>query len=229
MNKKISLFLLILATLLFSYDLIILPDTISYNQQKSEILKEKRVIQKAYASGKISIDSVGKQFEEMLVSELVPYWYGLDWDFEGHTNSPDSGTIACGYFVSTTLKHMGLNLNRYRLAQQAALNEVRSLAISSKLVRKYVYHKDLTTTLLKDFDDGLYIVGLDCHVGYLLKKEKKLYFIHSSYLDPVKVVIEEADHSEAWHSTELYYFAPISGNQKLMKRWLSGGKITILK
>lgn len=229
MSKCALLLSLLIATLSFSYDIIILPDTIGYNEQKSEIQKEKRAIQKAYASGKMSIDSVGKRFEELLVSELIPYWYGLPWDFEGHTNSPDSGTIACGYFVSTTLKHMGLNLNRYRLAQQAALNEVRTLAISSDLVSKYPYSKDLTATLLKDFEEGLYIVGLDCHVGYLLVKDKKLYFIHSSYLEPVKVVIEEANFSEAWHSTELYYFAPISGNTMLMKRWLSGSNIPVLK
>ena len=53
-------------------------------------------------------------FFHTLVDSIFPYWYGTEWDFNGITESPRKGEIACGYFVSTTLKHMGIRLNRYK-------------------------------------------------------------------------------------------------------------------
>jgi hypothetical protein len=52
--------------------------------------------------------------------------------------------------------------------------------------------------LLRRFRDGLYIVGLDMHVGFLLVDggAKRDYFIHSNYRTPAEVVKERALRSE---------------------------------
>ncbi len=117
---KLFSILLLYYTINLAYQINTDPDSISYNQNKMRIQVKKKIIRELYRQKKISLDSVGNFFEQTLLNELIPYWYGVGWTFEGHTNSPDSGTIACGYFVSTTLKHFGMNLNRYRLAQQSA-------------------------------------------------------------------------------------------------------------
>src|SRR5678815_5098001 len=36
-----------------------------------------------------------------IYSEIFPSWYGTAWDFNGTTEVPQQGKIACGYFVST--------------------------------------------------------------------------------------------------------------------------------
>src|SRR5690606_907796 len=77
------------------------------------------------------LDSVMEVFTLKLLNEIIPYWYGTEWDFEGHTAIPNEGKIACGYFVSTTLRDMGLNINRYKLAQQHGLNEARTIALGN--------------------------------------------------------------------------------------------------
>lgn len=64
---------------------------------------------------------------EKLLNTIVPHWYGTKWDYNGHTNIPGEGLIACGYFVSTTMKHVGFNLNRFRLAQAYSLQAVKVL------------------------------------------------------------------------------------------------------
>jgi len=37
-------------------------------------------------------------------AEIFPFWYGTEWDFNGTTQQPGTGRIACGYFVSTVLQ-----------------------------------------------------------------------------------------------------------------------------
>lgn len=228
--RKSIIILLLFSTYCFSdtYKIVMIPDTTSYPVQKEVIKSERRRLANTYRNGSISLDSAGRKFEELLINRIIPYWYGRPWTFEGHTNSPDSGTIACGYFVSTTLKHCGVNLNRYRLAQQAALHEVQSLAIKDTLYRHFISSDTLHNHLEKSLSNGLYIVGLDNHVGYLLKHKKSLYFIHSSYLEPASVMIEEIDHSEAWLLSENYYIAPLSGNPYFIKKWLFKSPIKII-
>src|SRR5678815_2190781 len=36
-----------------------------------------------------------------IYSEIFSSWYGTAWDFNGTTEVPQQGKIACGYFVST--------------------------------------------------------------------------------------------------------------------------------
>ena len=83
---------------------------------------------------KITLDSVKKSFTELLLNKIIPYWYGTTWSFNGHTSKPNQGEIACGYFVSTTLKDMGLKLNRYCLAQKSPIDEAKFLSCGASIV-----------------------------------------------------------------------------------------------
>jgi hypothetical protein len=80
------------------------------------------------------MDSVSKVFQESLLNRIIPQWAGTTWSFEGHTSVPQQGEIACGYFVSTTLRDVGINLNRYTLAQQLPINEAKSLKINTDII-----------------------------------------------------------------------------------------------
>jgi hypothetical protein len=64
------------------------------------------------------LDSAGEYFTSALINDIIPHWYGTVWDFNGHTENPRKGTIACGYFVSTTLTDAGFEIDRYKMAQQ---------------------------------------------------------------------------------------------------------------
>lgn len=75
--------------------------------------------------------------------------------------------------------------------------------------------------------DGLFVIGLDNHIGYLLKRKTEMFFLHSSYLDPVAVVLEKASESDALAGHENYLLARLSGNEELVEQWLTKAEIKV--
>lgn len=202
------------------------PDTISYTEVKSQIDK----IRTGLARKNLSTDSLSTLFTDLLVSRIIPYWYGTSWSFEGHTTVPGQGTIACGYFVSTTLTDMGLNINRFKLAQQWPEDEALSLALNRPLLTVTDTTPEGIIIQLRDrLHDGVYFAGLDqSHVGYLLKWKGGLFFIHSNYYMSKGVEMERADKSPVFGAFRQIFVAPISTNEMLLKYWLDGTQLEII-
>lgn len=200
----------------------------NYSTLLNQIQQQRNKFKASYSSNpEVTIDSVAHYFTNTLLNDIIPHWYHTTWAFEGHTNIPNDGEIACGYFVSTTLKHFGFNLNRYKMAQQAGLNEALSLQKKSELnTFRNITYTSLKEKLLKE-PEGLYFVGLSNHVGYLLIKGNELYFIHSSYCD-YEVIIELAEHSYCFES-DIYVVASLSNNKPLLKKWLFNEHIPIVQ
>ncbi|MCO4746104.1 MAG: hypothetical protein KC912_15010 [Proteobacteria bacterium] len=105
--------------------------------------------------------------------------------------------MACGYFVSTTLRHAGFQVERVRLAQQASEHIIQTFVAESGIAR--FRDRPLADVLdhLESEGDGLYIVGLDYHVGYLRQEGSETRFCHSTYLGDAEVLCEEAASSPA--------------------------------
>lgn len=193
---------------------IVFAPTGTYNAAKLKVKNGKKLA------------SSGKDFENYLLNEIIPHWYGTEWDFNGYTSVPNQGVIACGYFVSTTLLHMGINVNRYKMAQQAGLYEAQTLALTENNYRTIRGSDSLKVILKRDYSDGIYFVGLDNHVGYLYIKDQVPYFIHSNYIED-KVMIEKAFYAPAFESG-IYVIAEISTNEELMDRWRSGAIVPVV-
>lgn len=203
----------------------------TYIKAKSEVLNVRDSLAKLYFESTDSVlkDSLlvmaGHLFENNIISKIIPFWYGTPWDFEGYTNVPNKGVVACGYFVSTTLKHMGLNLNRYALAQKGPLQEAFFVAIDSAMFRRYEYEETSKMPIfLESLSTGLYFIGLESHVGYLYKNVSGIYFIHSNYYDGY-VMAEKVQESKAFISYS-FYVSRISSNKFLMKYWLENLELT---
>ena len=188
--------------------------TSSYNSTKAAIRRKKQT------------KSSKEDFENYLLNEIVPHWYGTPWDFNGYTAVPNQGVIACGYFVSTTLLHVGVNLNRYHLAQQAGSYEAKSLAIVDSNYFT-IYGIDNLFKELENRIDGLYFVGLDNHVGFLYLKDGIPYFLHSNYIEN-RVMIEKAAYSDAFQSS-IYVIAELSMNEELLNKWRTGEEVHIYR
>lgn len=203
------------------------PDSLLTYQEMKQVVKRVRA-ELVSNESEIATDSV---FTDLLVNRIIPYWYGTTWSFEGHTAQPKKGEIACGYFVSTTLLHLGLQLNRYRLAQQLPVHEAMSLAIDTNLV--LTLELDSTTRNIDKLysltKEGIYFIGFDAsHVGFLLNKAGKIYLIHSNYLGTQGVMIERIEESEVFASYGRFHLVPISENQVLLNYWLQGQALTII-
>jgi hypothetical protein len=161
-----------------------------------------------------------------IYADLFPSWYGTDWDFNGTTESPQQGKIACGYFVSTVLRHAGWRVERTRLAQQASENIIRSLTRDPFIKRFRRVAIDDFIKAVKEWGPGLYVVGLDIHVGFMVNTGGEVYFIHSSYVEPYMVVREKASESRILIASNYRVLGKIVADDLLIEKWLLGKEIT---
>ena len=201
-----------------------------YAGSRAFLENQRQALKKSYALRHISIDSVGQAFTHSFLTEIIPHWFGTPWTFSGHTETPGEGSIACGYFVSTTLLHAGLNLNRYRLAQQSPADEALMLCLGDTI---WTTQRDDAAKALAVWQtqlrDGLYFIGLgESHVGFLLKHHNEFYFIHSNYAGPVEVQMQRAEESVLMGFND-FYLSYITFNRRLMEYWINGEKIPLRK
>lgn len=190
------------------------PPTPSYDQLLQNIGKDR----KSLKSNNMSLDSCRQYFLYQFEHEIFPHWVGTTWDYNGYTNRPGEGKlIACGYFVSTPLKHMGFNWNRFKLAQ------MYSKAIVDTLCNDMTSYTDLELMIedLKTRKNHLYIVGLDNHVGMLLKSNGNMWFVHSNYIGIEGPVKEYALESEALSYSSNYWLGTFTSDEN-MQKWLDG-------
>lgn len=117
-----------------------------------------------------------------LVDSLIPCWYGTPWDYNGTTEVPGEGKIACGYFVTTTLRDAGMKINRVKMAQCVSQNLLYDLCGDFKKFSDKPL--DYFVKEVARMGYGLYIVGLDNHTGYIYHDGKDVWFIHSGVYSP---------------------------------------------
>ncbi len=170
----------------------------------------------------IVLKQTSSDLYETLTDKIFPTWYRTTWDFNGISNVPGEGEIACGYFVSTTLKHVGFNLNRYKLAQQAS--EVIAKSICGTSNTTTITDNDLFYKYLEQYDNEILVVGIDFHVGFIVIKNKTPYFVHSDFING-EVVSELVENSEALNAASIYVIGKITNNDTLMKKWIKKTKI----
>jgi hypothetical protein len=165
---------------------------------------------------------IGLYIRDEVVDSLAPYWYGTPWHYYGSTEVPGSGYIACGYFVSTILTHAGFRVERVRLAQQGSEWVVRTLT-SGKYIRQFwdIPQNEFCDSV-KRMGEGLYVVGLDYHVGLLAVKDGELYFIHSTNMPPACAKIEVASESSVLGNSRGLIVGRITADDALLRKWATG-------
>ena len=161
-----------------------------------------------------------------IYNDLFPAWYGTPWDFNGTSQTPQQGKIACGYFVTTVLRDAGWKVERVRLAQQASENIILSLTTDTHVKRfRRVAAGDFVNAV-KDWGAGIYVVGLDVHVGFIVNIDGEVYFIHSSYVDPYAVVRERAIESRILASSNYRVLGNVLADDDFIGNWLAGKAIS---
>src|ERR1043165_5518098 len=107
-----------------------------YEELKAEIIATRGKIKEQYLSadstGKDSLIGYSSQFLRNITQEIFTYWYGTDWDFNGTTQTPKQGKIACGFFVTTVLRDAGFDLPRIAWAQLPSESMIKKVNPSLK-------------------------------------------------------------------------------------------------
>ncbi|MEZ4884990.1 MAG: hypothetical protein R3E32_09725 [Chitinophagales bacterium] len=157
-----------------------------YQQTLWELQLQQEDFQRAYGRAnneiiqKEVINSARKHIFEKIQHQLYPYWKGTGWAYSGTTETPRKGKIACGYFVSTILRDAGFEVDRVKLAQQASEKIVKTFAEETDIQRFRNKPIQSFVNSIIAMGDGLYIVGLDTHVGIMLVENGKAQFVHSA-------------------------------------------------
>lgn len=205
-----------------------------YSNALSEVAAQREALHRRHASGNAAIKAqvmaeTRALLMRTLLTEIFPAWDGTPWDFNGISEVPGQGAIACGYFVTTTLRDVGFKLPRIKLAQQPSQTIIRCLC-EKKTIRVF-YDKPLDTivTYLEQNGPGIYIVGLDCHTGFVVHDGTSKAFIHSSYFKPPRAVISEPLDSDNPLTRSKYRMIGKLFGDELVKKWLMQESITVRK
>lgn len=165
-----------------------------------------------------SISQSGIIFSKLIGEQITPYWIGTPWDFNGVTQKPNEGFIACGYLVTTILRDVGVQINRVKMAQCASEQMITSLTSNKENYSKFTFTEFIARVKLKGV--GISIIGLDNHTGFLYNDGKELYFIHSSFVGDGKVAKEIASENSILKNSRYKVVGFISQDEKFIKNWL---------
>ena len=167
-------------------------DYSNYKQRSNHLLKQY----------KKDPDPIRKQtLIKNIRDSVFACWIGTPWDFYGTTEEPGKGKIACGYFVTTVLRDIGVAVNRIKHAQCASEEMIKAVC-SKNTVQRYS-NVSISSFIgrIKLNGVGLYIVGLDYHTGFILNDGEDVYFVHANYAGKKEVMKEIAIESTVLSSS----------------------------
>jgi hypothetical protein len=203
-----------------------------YRSTINKIEKSRKNFQKQYQYGdeferKEVIKKARKYILRTITQKLIPAWYGTKYNFNGYTDTPKKGRIACGFFVSTILKHAGFNFNRIKMGQRPSPFIIKSF-VKDKKRRKNFYNKRVSQVIehIENEGRGLYIMGLDRHVGLIYYGGLDVHFAHATQ-SKKKVVVYKAEEDESLGKSKWRMVGKLF-DDKMMKQWLFKKKIKVL-
>jgi hypothetical protein len=208
------------------------PDPETYAQLKGSLADWRKQLATKHAAARTirERDAVLDDARIVLESALpgmMRCWLGTPWDFHGTAENPGGGKIACGYFVSTILRDAGFQVHRYHLAQQPSGNILRTFLPrdSCKLTTGQDYETFANT--LEAAEPGIYIVGLDTHVGFIVVRDGELRFIHSSGSRPWAVVEESRTNAHVLRQSNWRMLGHLTTDRDALRKWLAGTSFAV--
>lgn len=160
-----------------------------------------------------------------LANELLPAWLETPWAMNGTAEQPGDDAIACGYFVATLLRDAGYVLDRVPFGQAAALRIQRAVSPAARPVHRIF---SIPPAQLADriaaLGPGVYLIGLDVHVGFVVVTDADVRLVHSSYTGD-RVVTDEplADAVAIANSQPSGYFvSELATTDEAVEAWLQG-------
>lgn len=208
-------------------------EKVDYAQLKTEISEKHADFIQRYKAGnadqkKALIGSARKYLLTTVDEKIFPAWMGTTWDFNGTTQVPRKGMIACGYFVTTVMRDAGFKIQRVKLAQQASLIIIRTICPKAEIRDYGNVTVPQVCQKLAAMPEGLYIVGLDIHTGFIYNRRGDIEFIHASYGNPAVVVREKALQSAVLAQSNRFVFGRVD-NDFFLKKWLGGVEVNMSK
>ncbi len=147
----------------------------TYRQIKSAIEEQRLLFYRKYLQSQSELEKAKILNRSTIylvntfTNDILPAWYGTPWDFNGISRKPGRGEIACGSFVIFTLQDAGFKIptEMYKLPAEKI---IKKLCAPTDIKRFSNASMEKVRNWLLQKGDGIYIVGLDYHVGFTINK-----------------------------------------------------------
>jgi len=208
------------------------PDPRTYTTLTTDLEKWRKDLSARHRGARTAAErAVVENDARILLEHTLPAmmhcWLGTPWDFNGTAKGPGQGKIACGYFVATVLKDAGFQLDRYQLARQPSGNILQSFLPRDSCVLTVGKEYSAFASDMQTRDPGVYVVGLDTHVAFLVVTTEGFRFIHSSGSSPWCVVDESREQAAVLQRSNWRMFGNLTADTAVLRRWLRAEKIAV--
>lgn len=210
------------------------PSTVhalDYAALRRDIAAERRDLIRGYGQqrGPLRGQALAALEQKLLsrMDQLFVAWIGTPWGLGmPQTSHPRRGKINCGAFVAMTLKHAGFNLPVWKFQRQAASHAIQSIA--PKRAIRYFRRRPMSEFLdtVRAMGPGLFVIGLDFHIGFLRLGPRGMRFIHASYLPPHRVIDEPARSAIPIVTSKHRVVGKIL-QPGMLRAWISGQSIKV--
>ncbi|NNC89364.1 MAG: hypothetical protein HKN82_12970 [Akkermansiaceae bacterium] len=206
------------------------PDPETYSVLSDDLESHRQRLSDAYAAAgsdaeRTAILRSARNLLEGALPRLMRCWLGTPWAYEGIAHEPGGGKVACGYFVSSVLQDARFDVEWGRLAQQPSQNILGTFLREDELHIRVGTDYELFLTELQSRGPGIYIVGLDSHVAFLVIPDSgEIRFIHSSGSRPWCVVDEDRESADVLRRSRYRVTGNLTANPNVIARWLMGEK-----
>jgi hypothetical protein len=161
---------------------------------------------------------------------VLPAWMGTPWGLGPRSTAlrPHQAgmVVGCSYFVTGVLQNAGLRLeSRTRFAQAPSVLMQQALSPAPRDLHRFPGMDPATLERrIAALGDGVYIVGLNIHTGFLVVRGGKVRVVHASYTPPQEVVDEPLASSAVIHYSRGrgYVVTPLFRDDRLIDYWLGG-------
>lgn len=160
------------------------------------------------------------------VTRLAAMWLGTRWGLGlPQLTEPGDGKINCGTFVGTVLRDAGFAVRVKKLQRQPSQLIIRSFVGSDRMKKFSNASMKKFLADVRDMGPGLFIIGLDLHVGFLVQTDDDLRFIHASY--ETETVVDEAAATATLIVDSKYRVVGKILDDDNVRDWLAGRRIRV--
>lgn len=208
------------------------PDAELYATLVTELERWRRDLSKAHAKArtaeeKVAVINDARVILELVMPEMMRCWLGTPYDFNGTAEKPGGGKVACGYFVSTVIRDAGFRVNRYKLAQQPSGNILRTFLKSDLCLLKIGQDFESYVEWVEAMEPGVYLIGLDSHVGFIVNGDYGFQFYHSSRWQDRGVVNEPGKKASALRHSNWRMIGGLTADADVIRTWLGGSLVKV--
>jgi len=162
-----------------------------------------------------------------MLGDIVPAWKRTDWTFNGYSDYPRRGSIACGWFIQRVLEHLDFTFDKKHtrrpyFAQNWPIEMVNGLDNRSWNFPDSTSECNTIDDHIATLEEDIYIIGFarsindpGGHIGFLITSSSGPFILHSL----MQVECTPTSENLYYKSSDFFYLGKVF-NDRVMKCWL---------